>query len=142
VPTIRLATPGDAEQLQTIYALYCLTPISFEAEPPTVEEMRGRLAKVLDPYPWLICEDSGPPSGEGKCCRPLAPDDRAIRVAEWRCGAVASYVGTSWHTDTTQPQKRGSLASSPFLGSPGNEKTVAERLLIVGASDFAWRSTV
>ena len=58
-PTIRLATPDDAEQVQAIYAPYCLTPISFEAEPPSVEEMRGRLAKVLDQYPWLVCEDGG-----------------------------------------------------------------------------------
>jgi L-amino acid N-acyltransferase YncA len=56
-PTIRLATLDDAEQIQAIYAPYCLTPISFEAEPPSVEDMRGRLAKVLPQYPWLVCED-------------------------------------------------------------------------------------
>lgn len=58
-PTIRLATRDDAEQVQAIYAPYCLTPISFEAEPPSVEEIRGRLAKVLAQYPWLVCEDGG-----------------------------------------------------------------------------------
>lgn len=58
-PTIRLATLEDAEQIQAIYAPYCLTPISFEAEAPTVENMRGRLAKVLEQYPWLVCEDGG-----------------------------------------------------------------------------------
>ena len=57
LPTIRLATPDDAEQVQAIYAPYCHTPISFETEPPTVEEMQGRLAKVLGQYPWLVCED-------------------------------------------------------------------------------------
>jgi phosphinothricin acetyltransferase len=56
-PTIRLATPDDAEQVQAIYAPYCHTPISFEMGPPGVEEMRTRLAKVLGPYPWLIGED-------------------------------------------------------------------------------------
>jgi L-amino acid N-acyltransferase YncA len=56
-PTIRLATPDDAEQIQGIYAPYCATPISFEMQPPGVEEMRGRLVKVLGPYPWLLCED-------------------------------------------------------------------------------------
>lgn len=55
--TIRLATTDDAEQVQAIYAPYCQTPISFEAEPPGVEEMRGRLAKVLRNYPWLVCEE-------------------------------------------------------------------------------------
>jgi phosphinothricin acetyltransferase len=58
-PTIRLATLADAEQVQAIYAPYCLTPISFELEPPSVEEMRGRVKKVLGLYPWLLCEDSG-----------------------------------------------------------------------------------
>ena len=57
--TIRLATPDDAEQVQAIYAPYCHTPISFEMEPPSVEEMRGRLAKVLGQYPWLLCENGG-----------------------------------------------------------------------------------
>jgi L-amino acid N-acyltransferase YncA len=58
-PTIRLATPDDAEQVRTTYAPYCLTPISFEMEPPSVEEMRGRLEKVLGQYPWLLCEEGG-----------------------------------------------------------------------------------
>jgi len=58
-PTIRLATLDDADQVQAIYAPYCHTPISFESEPPRVEEMRGRLAKVLGHYPWLLCEDGG-----------------------------------------------------------------------------------
>ena len=52
-------TCDDAEQIQAIYVPYCLTPISFETEPPRVEDMRGRLAKVLEQYPWLVCEDSG-----------------------------------------------------------------------------------
>jgi phosphinothricin acetyltransferase len=56
---IRLATPEDAEQVRAVYAPYCHTPISFEAEPPGVEEMRGRLAKVLALYPWLVCAEGG-----------------------------------------------------------------------------------
>jgi phosphinothricin acetyltransferase len=56
-PTIRLAVPDDAEQIQAIYAPYCFTPISFELAPPSVEEMQGRLVKVLGPYPWLVCEE-------------------------------------------------------------------------------------
>lgn len=57
--TIRLATLDDAEQVQAIYAPYCYTLISFELEPPAVEEMRGRMAKVLGQYLWLLCEDGG-----------------------------------------------------------------------------------
>ncbi len=58
-PIIRLATPDDAEQIQAIYAPYCFTPISFETDPPSVEEMRRRLEKVLGQYPWLVCVQEG-----------------------------------------------------------------------------------
>jgi phosphinothricin acetyltransferase len=57
--TIRLASPDDAEEIQAIYAPYCFTPVSFEAEAPTVEEMRSRITKTLEHHPWLVCEDSG-----------------------------------------------------------------------------------
>lgn len=57
--TIRLATLDDAEQVQAIYAPYCHTPISFELEPPSAEEMQRRLAKVLGTYPWLVLEENG-----------------------------------------------------------------------------------
>lgn len=55
----RLATLNDAEQIQGIYAPYCSTPISFELEPPSVEEMQQRLNVVLKQYPWLVCEEAG-----------------------------------------------------------------------------------
>jgi phosphinothricin acetyltransferase len=58
-PLIRLATLADAEQVQAIYSPHCSTPTSFELAPPSVAEMRGRLAKVLEQYPWLVCEDRG-----------------------------------------------------------------------------------
>ena len=56
---LRPALPADLPQVRAIYAPYCYTPISFELEPPSIEEMRGRLAKVLGQYPWLVCEDGG-----------------------------------------------------------------------------------
>ena len=43
--TSRLATRDDAAQIQAIYAPYCRTPISFEAESPSAEEMRERLQR-------------------------------------------------------------------------------------------------
>jgi len=58
--TIRLATEEDAEPLLEIYAPFCAgTPISFETEAPTVEEMRQRIKKTLDILPWLVCEAEG-----------------------------------------------------------------------------------
>src|SRR5260370_32001318 len=37
----------------------CHTRVSFAPDPLSVEEMRGRLAKVLGQYPWLLCDDGG-----------------------------------------------------------------------------------
>ena len=56
-PTIRLATERDVEQTQAIYApIVSNTAISFELEPPPLEEMRQRILKTLQKYPWLVCE--------------------------------------------------------------------------------------
>jgi len=53
---IRMATAADAAQIQAIYApVVSETVISFELEPPSVEEMRGRIAKITRQYPWLVC---------------------------------------------------------------------------------------
>ncbi len=57
-PTIRLATRDDADQIQAIYAPFCRdTPVSFELEPPTVDEMRRRIVKTLTSFPWLVCAE-------------------------------------------------------------------------------------
>jgi L-amino acid N-acyltransferase YncA len=59
--TIRLATPADTDQVLGIYApVVRETVISFEYEPPTVEEMRGRMAKVAaHELPWLVFDRAG-----------------------------------------------------------------------------------
>ena len=57
---IRLATPEDAGAIAAIYAPYVRdTAISFEWEPPTVEEMRGRIRHTLERFPWLVATDDG-----------------------------------------------------------------------------------
>jgi L-amino acid N-acyltransferase YncA len=56
---IRLAQESDAEAIQRIYAPFVLhTAVSFETEPPGVDEMRSRLLKILARLPWLVCERS------------------------------------------------------------------------------------
>jgi phosphinothricin acetyltransferase len=61
--TIRLATESDALVVHAIYApIVRDTVISFEYEAPSVDEMRGRIAKTLPRYPWLVCERE--PDGE------------------------------------------------------------------------------
>jgi phosphinothricin acetyltransferase len=57
---IRMASEADAAVIAEIYAPFCLeTPVSFETEAPTVEEMRSRIRKTLKTYPWLVCDDDG-----------------------------------------------------------------------------------
>jgi phosphinothricin acetyltransferase len=59
-PIIRLATEDDAAQILEIYAPFCReTPVSFETEPPSLEEMRRRIAAILPSHPWLVCEEDG-----------------------------------------------------------------------------------
>jgi L-amino acid N-acyltransferase YncA len=54
---IRLAEERDAEAIQRIYAPSVLqTAVSFEFEPPGVDEMRSRIAATLERLPWLVCE--------------------------------------------------------------------------------------
>jgi L-amino acid N-acyltransferase YncA len=59
-PTLRLATERDAGGIQAIYAPYVReTCISFETEPPSVEEIGRRIGNVLPRWPWLVCEREG-----------------------------------------------------------------------------------
>lgn len=56
---IRVATPEDAEAITAIYASVVEnTSISFELSPPSVDEMRSRIAKTLPDLPWLVSEDT------------------------------------------------------------------------------------
>lgn len=52
---IRPVTPDDAAAIVEIYApIVRDTIMSFEVEPPTVDEMRGRIAGTIALYPWLV----------------------------------------------------------------------------------------
>jgi phosphinothricin acetyltransferase len=58
-PTIRLANEDDAAQILEIYAPFCRDSIvSFETEPPCLDEMRRRIAKTLPIFPWLVCDEA------------------------------------------------------------------------------------
>jgi L-amino acid N-acyltransferase YncA len=59
-PIIRLVTESDAEQVLKIYAPFCSdSPVSFETKAPTKEEMQQRIGKILQKFPWLVCEYGG-----------------------------------------------------------------------------------
>ena len=58
--SVRLANPEDAGPIRIIYeSVVAQTAISFETHPPGVEEMRQRIEKILEKYPWLVCERGG-----------------------------------------------------------------------------------
>lgn len=57
---IRNAAPEDAAALREIYRYYVEhTAVSFEHEPPTQEEFRGRIERCQRRYPYLCAEHDG-----------------------------------------------------------------------------------
>ena len=57
---VRPASVSDAAAIQEIYApIVAETAISFEEEPPTVQEMAARIASTLADYPYLAATRDG-----------------------------------------------------------------------------------
>jgi phosphinothricin acetyltransferase len=55
---VRAATEGDAAACAAIYAPYVTdTAITFEIEPPTVDQMAARIAAAERTHAWLVLED-------------------------------------------------------------------------------------
>ena len=53
--TVRTATLDDAPALLDIYSYYVEnTAVTFEYEPPTLDEFRARIADTLPRYPYLV----------------------------------------------------------------------------------------
>lgn len=53
-----MADPADGQGVAAIYGpVVATSPISFETEAPTGEDMRGRIAAALAFAPWLVCVD-------------------------------------------------------------------------------------
>lgn len=62
--TMRIAVEADGPALAAIYEPYISnTVISFEAVPPTGEQMGARIAKCLLTHPWLVAEVDGKIAG-------------------------------------------------------------------------------
>jgi L-amino acid N-acyltransferase YncA len=54
--SIRLVTENDAPDVLNIYEPYVLnTIISFEYEPPSLEEYKQRIKTTTSEFPWLVC---------------------------------------------------------------------------------------
>ena len=89
---IRFATTDDAAAVQAIYAPYVLeTAISFETEPPGVEEIRNRIAHYSETHPWLVCELDGAVAGYA-----YAGPWHARAAYAWSC-EVSIYVDGALH---------------------------------------------
>ncbi len=55
---LRPARADDAGAVAAIYApIVRDTPISFEIDPPSLEEMRRRIETTSDVHPWLVCAE-------------------------------------------------------------------------------------
>lgn len=53
---IRPVTYQDAEAIRDIYSRYIPTPITFEIEVPSIEEIRKRIFEYSKLYPWIVME--------------------------------------------------------------------------------------
>lgn len=55
---LRAATPADAAAILAIYAPYVTdSAVSFETEPPSLDEIRSRIEAGADLYPWIVASD-------------------------------------------------------------------------------------
>ena len=89
---IRLATEADAARMLAIYApVVTETVISFEEEPPSLEEFRGRIRAVLERMPWLVCVADGEIAGYA-----YATPFRARAGYRWTA-ELTVYVAPSHH---------------------------------------------
>lgn len=68
---IRHADPDqDGGPCAAIYAPFVVgSPVSFEEEPPSAEEMARRIASTSQRYPWLVAEDRGELAGYAYACQ-------------------------------------------------------------------------
>jgi phosphinothricin acetyltransferase len=83
-----LATARDAEAVRAIYAPVVIgSATSFELEPPAVDEMRNRITKTLDRFPWVVCDREGGVLGYA-----YAGPHRERAAYQWSV-EVSVYVG-------------------------------------------------
>jgi len=62
--SIRAACEADAPAIQAIYApIVRDTVISFEEDPPSVDEIASRIRETLIAYPYLVCDRDGKVAG-------------------------------------------------------------------------------
>lgn len=61
---VRSAAEADAERLLEIYDYYVRhTAITFEYEPPSLDEFKGRMDRIMARYPYLVILEDGRAAG-------------------------------------------------------------------------------
>jgi L-amino acid N-acyltransferase YncA len=66
--TIRMATLNDAQAIYHIYEPYILnTVITFEYDKVPLNVFEERMKKVMEKFPWLVCEIDGVIAGYAYC---------------------------------------------------------------------------
>jgi L-amino acid N-acyltransferase YncA len=89
---IRFARPEDAADIVAIYGPYCDgSVISFELAAPTVNQMRERIERITQQFPWLVCEIDGDVAGYVYAC-----SHRERAAYRWAVD-VAVYIAPKHH---------------------------------------------
>lgn len=89
---IRLVSFADAPAVAAIYRPYVTdSSVSFELVPPTEAVMAGRMAKVLERLPWLVCEEEGAVVGYA-----YAGKYRERAAYQWSV-ETSVYLRQDWH---------------------------------------------
>jgi phosphinothricin acetyltransferase len=84
---IREASLADAEPLLAIYRPFVTeTIVSFEVEPPSLDEFRARIKKALIGWAWLVAEVEGAPVGYA-----YGSQHRAREAYRWSA-EVSAYI--------------------------------------------------
>ncbi|OBH98052.1 arsinothricin resistance N-acetyltransferase ArsN1 family B [Mycobacterium sp. E2733] len=87
-----MATPEDADAIADLYAPYVRdSAISFEAVPPTAQDMRSRLTATLTNLPWLVITHGDAVRGYA-----YASSHRARAAYRWSVD-VSLYLDRSIH---------------------------------------------
>ena len=89
---IRDATAADAESLLAIYRPFVTaTTVSFEMEPPLVDEFAQRIASAQSKWAWLVCEQDGRIAGYA-----YATSFRQRAAYQWSV-EMSAYLDASFH---------------------------------------------
>jgi phosphinothricin acetyltransferase len=120
---VRRATVADAAACAEIYAPFVRdTVVSFEAVPPTADEMAGRIASAQQRHDWLVLVDAGGPG----------QDDEVVGYA---------YGGT-WRA---RPAYRFTCELGIYLAPPARGKGGGRMLyeaLLERLADLGYRTAV